>query len=118
MTKLRQIERESQWVTGVRTIIDQYSEKVQNVEENIENLRNQVKELYQKKKQIENIQLQMSLKEKLRDALEDLETLKTAISHVKKKEEEFSNTRGTIERTISGINKQLAALQQGNADLD
>lgn len=113
MTKLKQIERENEWVTEVRKVIDQYSGKLANVEQNIERLRGQVKELYRKKKQIENVQLQMALKDKLQDAMEDLETLKSAIGHVKKKQDEFHQTRQTIEQTIAGINSQLSSLQDG-----
>lgn len=115
MVKLRQIERESEWVAEVRKVIEQYTGKLTNVETNIDHLRTQVKELYRKKKQIENIQLQMALKDRLQEAMDDLETLKSAIGHVKQKQEEFTKTRKTIEQTIAGINNQLTTLQNEGA---
>jgi len=71
----------------------------------------EVKVLFKKKKQIENLKIQRQLEKKLKDATSDLGTLKSALSHVRSKASEFSKTKNQIKQTIISIHTQLAKLK-------
>lgn len=111
MRKSRQVGEEMTWIGEVAKITHDYKEKSKRVEKNVEVLRGDVKSLYKKKKQIENLILQKELQAKLSDANEDLGTLEKALGHVKTKEEEFVKTRTNIQDTIDGITGQLSKLE-------
>lgn len=115
VSKVHEIDEEKQWVESVKKIIDHYEKKITRVEANISQLRDDVKRLYRKKKQIENLKLQNQLEAKLRDANSDLNTLQSALSHVKAKADEFSKTRDEIMSTITNINTQLSRLRGDSA---
>jgi len=107
----RQINDEKAWVTQVRKIVEQYNKKVKRVLADIEKTKNEVKVLFKKKKQIENLKIQRALQKKLKDATADLNTLKSALNHVKSKASEFSKTKSQIKKTIISIHTQLAKLK-------
>jgi len=111
MKKSRQVGEEMTWIDEVDKITTAYKEKSKRVSANVEVVRGEVKDLYKKKKQIENLILQKELQAKLGDANEDLGTLEKALGHVKTKEEEFVKTKTNIQDTISGISKQLEKLE-------
>jgi len=111
VSKVHQVDEEKQWVASVKKIIEHYQKKIGRVEKNIVQLRDDVKRLYKKKKQIENLKLQEALKTKLNDATQDLNTLQAALKHVKAKADEFSKTRDEIQGTINNINNQLGRLR-------
>jgi len=50
ISKSKQISEESKWMNDVKTILQSYTTKVQRVDTNIQRLRQQVKDLYNKKK--------------------------------------------------------------------
>jgi len=111
MVRNRQLEEEKAWVGEVHKITEQYNKKVHRVEADIVQLRNQIKELFKKKKQVENLKIQRALEAKLKDATADLATLQQALHHVKSKSQEFEKTKNEIKRTIYGIHTQLAKLK-------
>jgi len=111
MVRNRQLEEEKNWVGEVHKITEQYNKKVHRVEADIVKTRNQVKELFKKKKQVENLKIQRQLEEKLKDATSDLSTLQQALHHVKSKSQEFEKTKQEIKKTIYGIHTQLAKLK-------
>jgi len=111
MVRNRQLEEEKQWVNEVHKITEQYNKKVHRVEADIVKLRNEVKALFKKKKQVENLKIQRALEEKLKDATADLATLQQALHHVKSKSAEFEKTKQEIKKTIYGIHTQLAKLK-------
>lgn len=111
ITKSRQVTEETAWVTNVKKILAEYTTKLQRVENNIDGVKGDVKALYTKKKQIENLIQQKALQQRLRDAQDDLLTLQKALDHVKTKQNEFSSTKQTIESTMQNIHNQLAKLQ-------
>jgi len=111
MVRNRQLEEEKNWVAEVRKITEQYNKKVHRVEADIIKTRNEVKELFKKKKQVENLKIQRQLEAKLKDATSDLATLQQALHHVKSKSEEFEKTKAQIKSTIYGIHTQLAKLK-------
>jgi len=111
MVRNRQLEDEKAWVAEVHKITEQYNKKVHRVEADIVQVRNQVKELFKKKKQVENLKIQRALEAKLKDATSDLATLQQALHHVKSKSQEFEKTKNEIKNTIYGIHTQLAKLK-------
>jgi len=111
MVRNRQLEEEKAWVNEVHKITEQYNKKVHRVEADIVAVRNQVKELFKKKKQVENLKIQRQLEAKLKDATSDLATLQQALHHVKSKSAEFEKTKNEIKETIYGIHTQLAKLK-------
>lgn len=111
MVRNRQLEEEKNWVAEVRKITEQYNKKVHRVEADIVKVRNEVKELFKKKKQVENLKIQRQLEAKLKDATSDLSTLQQALHHVKSKSQEFEKTKNEIKKTIYGIHTQLAKLK-------
>jgi len=111
MVRNRQLEDEKSWVSEVHKITEQYNKKVHRVEADIVQVRNQVKELFKKKKQVENLKIQRQLESKLKDATSDLATLQQALHHVKSKSQEFEKTKNEIKGTIYGIHQQLAKLK-------
>jgi len=111
MVRNRQLEEEKSWVSEVHKITEQYNKKVHRVEADIVQVRNQVKELFKKKKQVENLKIQRQLEAKLKDATSDLATLQQALHHVKSKSQEFEKTKNEIKGTIYGIHQQLAKLK-------
>lgn len=111
MVRNRQLEEEKNWVNEVHKITEQYNKKVHRVEADIVKTRNEVKALFKKKKQVENLKIQRALEEKLKDATSDLSTLQQALHHVKSKSAEFEKTKQEIKKTIYGIHTQLAKLK-------
>jgi len=111
IAKSKQISEESKWIADVKTILQTYGTKVQRVDANINKLRHQVKDLYQKKKQIENLKLQKILQQKLTDAHEDLSKMQSALVHVKSKASEILQSKDDIQKTINGIESELTELK-------
>merc|ERR1719231_1019777 len=109
--KSKQIESESKWVKDVEEIVRTYGQKMDRVRENVNNMRIEVKGLYKKKKQLENLKLQKSLESKLAEAHDDMQTLQSALAHVKSKTEEFTRTRGEVQKTIKDIKAHLDRLR-------
>jgi small-conductance mechanosensitive channel len=111
MVRNRQLEEEKNWVSEVHKITEQYNKKVHRVEADIVKVRNEVKALFKKKKQVENLKIQRALEAKLKDATADLSTLQQALHHVKSKSQEFEKTKDEIKKTIYGIHTQLSKLR-------
>jgi len=111
MVRNRQLEEEKKWVSEVRKVTEQYNKKVHRVLGDIRKTRSEVKSLFKKKKQIENLKIQRKLEQKLKDATADLATLQQALSHVKSKASEFDKTKNEIKKTIYNIHTQLAKLK-------
>jgi len=107
----RQVNDEKAWVAQVRKVVEQYNAKVKRVLADIEKTKGEVKVLFKKKKQIENLKIQRQLEKKLKDATSDLTTLKSALNHVKSKANEFAKTKNEIKKTIISIHTQLAKLK-------
>jgi len=84
---------------------------MQRVEAHIIALRKEMKALYRKKKQIENLKLQRALQAKLREAKAELKTLKNSLSHVARKQGELNLSGRHLRNTIAGIHAQLAKLR-------
>jgi len=111
MRKVAQVQEETKWVEEVRKVLETYEVKTRRVESNIHRLREEVKKLYHKKKQVENLKLQKQLELKLKDAKGDLQTLETALSHIKGKADEFDQKKSSVLDEISSLQTQMAKLQ-------
>jgi len=111
MVRNRQLQEEKNWVAEVRKVTEQYNKKVHRVSADIIKTRSEVKSLFKKKKQIENLKIQRQLEAKLKDANSDLTTLLQALHHVKSKASEFDKTKQEIKKTIYTIHTQLAKLK-------
>jgi len=84
---------------------------MQRVEAHIIALRKEMKMLYRKKKQIENLKLQKALANKLKEARAELKTLMESLKHVARKQGELNKSGRNLRQTIAGIQGQLAKLR-------
>jgi len=107
----KQITDERKWVIAVAKIIASYNDKMKRVEAHIIALRKEMKALYRKKKQIENLKLQKALEAKLREARDELATLTNSLKHVAVKQGELNRSGADLRQTIAGIQSQLAKLR-------
>jgi len=112
--KANEIKSEKRWVKEVTGIIQAYIKKTRRVNANIKNLQKEVKVLFRKKKQIENMIVQRKLEKKLKIASQDLLTVKGALKSVKKKEEAFHKSKDDIKQTIGAMKAELAKLRGEN----
>lgn len=107
----KQITDERKWVIAVAKIIAAYNDKMKRVEAHIIALRKEMKSLYRKKKQIENLKLQKALEAKLKEAKAEHQTLLDSLKHVKVKSTELNNSGLALRNTIAGITAQLRKLR-------
>jgi len=107
----KQITDERKWVIAVAKIIASYNAKLKRVEAHIIALRKEMKALYRKKKQIENLKLQKALESKLKEARAELQTLMDSLKHVDVKKGELNKSGSALRQTIAGIQAQLAKLR-------
>jgi len=107
----KQINDERRWVIAVSKIISSYNKKMQRVEAHIIALRKEMKALYRKKKQIENLKLQKALEAKLKEAKAELKTLMNSLKHVAVKQGQLNKSGRDLRNTIAGIQGQLAKLR-------
>jgi len=107
----KQITDERKWVIAVAKILASYNDKMKRVEAHIIALRKEMKALYRKKKQIENLKLQKALEAKLREARDELTTLTNSLKHVAVKQGELNRSGAALRNTIAGIQAQLAKLR-------
>lgn len=111
MNKLREAQRESQWVKEVEGIVIQYKKKVKNVKKNLTKLRQDIKALIQKKRQIRNAQIQEKLYDRLQDANGDLKLVKDKLTAINAQHKAFDDNRKKIANTIAKINAELKHLR-------
>jgi len=109
--KVHEIQEQDKWAKEVDDVVAVYTLKVTGVKTNIERLRNEVRSLLQKKRQLQNLKIQKRLKMKLDEANQDLGALSSALENVKVKEADFSKSKDTLSSTIRDLTNQLATLQ-------
>lgn len=114
VAKASQIKSEKKWVKEVTKIIETYVQKTRRVNANIRSLQKDVKGLFRKKKQIENLVLQRRLQDKLKIASKDLNTLESALKNVKTKEDAFTKSKHDISETIAAVQEELSKLRGSN----
>jgi len=109
--KANEIKSEKRWVKEVTKIIQTYIKKTRKVNANIKNLQKEVKVLFRKKKQIENMIVQRKLEKKLKVASQDLTTIKGALKSVKAKAVVFKKSQDDIKNTIGAMKNELKKLR-------
>jgi predicted nucleic acid-binding Zn-ribbon protein len=116
VAKANQIKSEKEWVKEVTKIIEDYVKKTRRVNGNIRQTQKEVKILFRKKKQIENMILQRKLEKKLRVANDDLATLNGAMEGLQKKATAFTKSKVDIENTIGALETELKKLRGENPE--
>jgi len=111
LSSSEQAQAEKTWYDQVKVIVQDYSQKASRVKTHVESLIENIKTLYKKEKQVENLVMQEKLQQQLQAAQSDLSELETALNHVTPKVNSFLKTKEDIQGTIDGINAQLAKLQ-------
>jgi len=109
--KANQIKNEKRWVREVTKIIEAYVKKARRVNAHIRGMQAEVKNLFRKKKQIENMIVQRKLEMKLKVAKKDLDTVKEAMKNVSKKQQAFTKSQTDIQMTISAMSNELGKLR-------
>ena len=109
--KANEVKREKRWVREVTKIVETYIKKSRRVNGNVRNLQSEIKILFRKKKQIENMIVQRKLETKLKVANTDLTTIRAAIKSVKEKEAAFKKSKTDIKQTIGAMEKELSKLR-------
>jgi len=116
MVRAKELRAEKQWTKEVESLMKDYSKKVKKVNQNIDTLKAQTKDLLKKKKQIQNAQIQEKLVEKLKVAKVDLNKLQKQMDHIKNKEEEFSSTEAALKKTMDSLKGHLTKLKGDKKD--
>jgi len=109
--KANQIKQEKRWVKEVTKIIEAYVKKARRVNAHIRQMQQEIKVLFRKKKQIENMIVQRKLEQKLVVARRDLAIVDHALKNVKKKETAFHKSRTDIKQTIGAMADELHKLR-------
>jgi len=107
----KQITDEGKWLEAVQKISEAYQEKMQRVTEHIRMLRHDQRQLFEKKKQIENLRLQHRLEKKLTEANDEMSALRGTLDKVSKKSHELHESHESLQKTIVDIQGQLDKLQ-------
>jgi len=107
----KQINDERRWSIAVHKIVTSYKGKLRRVDAHIIALRKEMKALYRKKKQIENLKLQRALETKLKEARAELSLLTTSLKHVAVNQGQLNRSGADLRATIAGIQGQLAKLR-------
>lgn len=111
MVRAKELHKEKDWAAKVTTLIDEYQQKLQKVNNNIVALRVQTKALLRKKKQIQNVQVQNKLRYKLKLAQSDLNRLQKQMEHIAGKENEFTDTEKQLKQTMHALKNSLLKLR-------
>jgi len=111
IAKSKQIKNEETWVTEVKKIVTLYTKKLTHVVNNVKNLRGEVRKLYIKKRQIQNLKIQTALSARMKEAEADLKNLDSKLSLVKSRANDFARTRGGITKTINMLKSKLNELK-------
>jgi len=115
MVRAKELHKEKAWAKKVEGLISEYQSKLNKVTTNIDKLRTQTKSLLKKKKQIQNIQVQNKLKEKLSVAQSDLNRLSKQMNHIHGKENEFADTEKKLKDTMGQLKNSLLKLRGQSA---
>jgi len=109
--KANLIKQEKRWVKAVTKIVEDYVKKARRVNAHIRHLAQEVKVLFRKKKQIENMIVQRKLTQKLVVAKKDLDTINSALRNVYKKQMAFNRSKIDIKQTIGAMTEELKKLR-------
>jgi len=111
--KANEVKSQKRWTKQVTEIIESYVKKARKVNSHIRDMQQNVRVLFRKKKQIENMIVQRKLEKKLKIANMDLQTIQAALTNTKKKEGAFTKSKGDIKSTIGAMESELQKLRGG-----
>jgi len=112
----KQINDEGKWLEAVEKITEAYQEKMGRVTEHVRMLRHDQRQLFEKKKQIENLRLQHRLEKKLTEANDEMSALRGTLDKVQKKSHELHQSHNSLQQTIVDIQGQIDKLQGQEPD--
>jgi len=107
----KQIMDEGKWLEAVQKITEAYQEKMTRVTEHVRMLRHDQRQLFEKKKQIENLRLQHRLEKKLTEANDEMSSLRGTLDKVEQKNHQLHESHDSLQQTIVDIQGQLDKLQ-------
>ena len=98
----------------LQSLVDDYQNKVKSIRDDVTRHKTMVQELQNKKKQVENLRLQILLQKKLKEAEEDLDMLDNQLGNVHGKVKEFDRSRAVTERIIKDVQTRLMELRSSS----
>eukprot|EP00466_Bigelowiella_natans_P011722 jgi/Bigna1/79372/fgenesh1_pg.62_\ len=101
--KIQLLTREKKWVHAVFDQMKLYEGKV--------------KQLLEKKKEMEKKDQQSNLNEKLEVAKSDLDKLDTALGSVHQKRQNFEQTRDVVKQNIASLENEIKKLKQAETEI-
>lgn len=111
--KIGDLRSEIDWVGAVKNVMLDFHTKVQMTKDAIKHKKKKLKKLLKKKRQLENLVLQLQLEEKMAEAKRDLSTLNTALRGVQEKKEGFLINHAEVNATVAAITDELKKLNGG-----
>jgi len=109
--KSKKIAEQAKWVKDVKGIIGVYETKTEKVNGAINQLRLEVKDLYKKKKQIDNLMGQKKIQEQLENAHETLTNLVNALKTTEDHAHDINSSKSKIMESIHGLEDKLDKLK-------
>lgn len=114
MRKISDLRSSASWVAAVKIITNQFQMKVNNTRAAIHEKKHKLKKLLKKKRQLENLLLQLRLEAKLDEARTDMASLSSALHGVANKKSRFDKNRQQVQDTVQKIKQQLMILNGGS----
>lgn len=111
--KMGDLQSSIQWDNAVKAVILDFKSKVAGVKQSIVTKKTKLKTMLKKKRQLENLLLQIELKQKLVEAKDDMANLKTALHGVSKKKSKFNSNMEEVEDVVKNLTEQLKTLNGG-----
>jgi chromosome segregation ATPase len=111
--KVDDLQSEMAWVQQVKIIIVNFETKINNTKAAILTKKEKLKTLLKKKRQLENLLLQLKLQTKLMEAGKDMASLKTALRSVAEKKKDFQKNADEVHATVAAITQELMTLNGG-----
>lgn len=113
MRKSSDLRSEAEWVAAVKQVMIQFETKVNKTKAAIADKKTKLKKLLKKKRQLENLLLQLKLEMKLTEARKDMSHLQTALRGVALKKDNFNTNKKQVQQTVDQIKNELKALNGG-----
>lgn len=111
--KVGDLRSEANWVSEVKVITTQFREKITKTKAAIQDKKILLKALLKKKRQLENLLLQLKLQAKLNEAKTDLGSLQTALRSVAEKKATFAINSQEVQKTVDEITSEIKLLNGG-----
>lgn len=113
MRKSSDLRSEADWVAAVKGVMIQFELKVNKTKAAITDKKTKLKRLLKKKRQLENLLLQIKLEMKLAEARKDMSHLTTALRGVALKKSNFNTNKKQVQQTVDQIKAEIKTLNGG-----